>query len=399
MKHGFRLTAIMGAALLLGTPFSVSAQEGAEASCVEAFEAGTDYFPDKVEPRHSSFWSIAYHDNYKVLTVPNSEFPDRPDLTYVLVQCGTPAPELTGELDGALVVDVPVDRTMITHNNGLAMLDEIGALGTIVGVSNGMLNSAGSDHWFGRVLDVANDPQNLGSSGIDFETALGLEADILIMAGYGPGYTEVADERERGLPAIMVSNRIEPTPLGSSEWLKFLSAFYNLEGHANEHFDAIEARYQEVVDTVAGQLPSDFSAAYACIGEQRGCTFMYAHGASSLNGQILETLGVDNPFAEGNEAGNGMTFDFETSLGRAVDTDFFIIYYEKAVNTETIATDTRYQSFPALAEGNYLTGTDDNYAECGATNYVHVDRLIRDYAIGMLPDLFAGENGVCFTRP
>jgi hypothetical protein len=30
---------------------------------------------------------------------------------------------------------------------------------------------------------------------------------------------------------------------------------------------------------------------------------------------------------------------------------------------------------------------------------VHVDRLIRDYAIGMLPDQFAGEDGVCFTRP
>ncbi|WMT88225.1 ABC transporter substrate-binding protein [Pelagibacterium sp. 26DY04] len=398
MKTGF--VTIAGAALFLGLSLPVAAQEGGgAAACVEAFDPSTDYFPEKVEPRHSAFWSISYHNNYKLLTVPNSEFPDAADLAYVLVQCGTPEPDLTGELEGALVVDIPVDRTMITHNNGLAMLDEIDALGTIVGVSNGMINSAQSDHWFGRVLDAANDPQNLGSSGIDFETALGLEADILVMAGYGPGYSEVADARDRGLPAVMVSNRIEPTPLGSSEWLKFLSAFYNLEGYANEHFDAIEERYQEVADRVENQLPSDFSAAYACIGEQRGCTFMYAHGPRSLNGQILETLGVNNPFAEGNDAGNGMTFDFETSLGRAANADFFILYYEQAVNVETIATDTRYQSFPALAQGNYLTGTDENYAECGATNYVHVDRLIRDYAIGILPELFPGESGVCFTRP
>lgn len=395
----YPLVALSAALLWTGSGLPLSAQEIEPAGCVDAFDPSADYFPHKIEPRHSTFWSIAYHGNYKVLTVPDSEFPNRPDLTYVLVQCGTPAPELTGDLQNALLVEIPVDRTMITHNNGLAMLDEIGVIETIVGVSNAMVNNAGGDPWFGRVLDAANDPQNLGSSGIDYETALGLEADILVMAGFGPGYTEVADARARELPAIMVSNRIEPTPLGSSEWLKFLAAFYNVEQHANERFDAIETRYEEVIGTVEGQLPPDFSAAYACIGEQRGCTFMYAHGPRSLNGQILETLGANNPFAEGNTAGNGMTFDFEASLARAADADFFILYYEAAVNAETIATDTRYHSFPALVEGDYITGTDANYAECGATNYVNVDRLIRDYAIGMLPDLFPGEAGVCFTRP
>lgn len=395
MKHA--LIAVFGAALVLsGTSLPAIAQP---AECVQDFDASTDYFPDKVEPGHSTFWSISYHNSYKVLTVPNSEFPEGPDLDYVLVQCGTPAPDLTGELEGALMVEIPVDRTIITHANGLAMLDEISALETIVGVSNAMLNNAANDQWYARAIEAANDPQNLGSSGIDYEMALGLEADILIMAGFGPGYTEVADASGRGLPAIMISNRIEPTPLASSEWLKFLSAFYNVEAYANERFDAIAARYQEVVEKVEGQLPADYAAAYTCIGEQRGCTFMYAHGPRSLNGQILETLGVVNPFAEGNDAGNGMTFDFESSLGRAANADFFILYYEASVNAQTIATDTRYQSFPALAQGNYITGTDGNYPECGATNYVHVDRLIRDYAIGMVPELFPGEEGVCFTRP
>jgi iron complex transport system substrate-binding protein len=31
--------------------------------------------------------------------------------------------------------------------------------------------------------------------------------------------------------------------------------------------------------------------------------------------------------------------------------------------------------------------------------YVRVDRLIRDYAIGLLPEMFPGEEGVCFKAP
>src|SRR5690606_310391 len=219
--------------------FPALGQEANPQQCVEDFDPAADYFPDKVSPRHSAFWDIAYHGNYKVLTVPDSEFPENPALTYVLVQCGTPAPELTGELEGALVVEIPVERTAITHNNGVAMLEEIGALGTIVAVSQSMLNSAETSPWFARVIEEANDPVSLGSSsGMDYETTVGVEPDILIMAGFGPGYTEVSDTRARGLPAVMVSNRIEPTPLGSAEWLKFLSAFYNLEDVANDRFDA-----------------------------------------------------------------------------------------------------------------------------------------------------------------
>lgn len=72
------------------------------------------------------------------------------------------------------MVEIPADRTIITHSNGLAMLDEIGELDSIVGVSNSMINNAATDHWYGRALDAANDPQNLGSNGVDFEIALGL---------------------------------------------------------------------------------------------------------------------------------------------------------------------------------------------------------------------------------
>lgn len=233
---------------------------------------------------------------------------------------------------------------------------------------------------------------------MDYEMTLALEPDVIFMAGYGPGYQEVTTVSGRSLPAIMVSNRTEPTPLGSSEWLKLFSVFYNKEAQANAVFNKIEADYTAVAQQVADQLAGqDFSAAYVCLGEDGGCGFMYAHGGKALNGQVLELMGVSNPFAPGNDRPNGMDFDYETALERSQEVDFFVIYYIDS--PKALASDARYQNVSALAEGRYVISTIPNYYECNAVTYVRVDRLVRDYAIGMLPEPFSGEESLCFQAP
>lgn len=378
------------------TPGSEPAASGE--GCITDFEEGTDYFPDKVEPTHSTLWKVEYHDSYLVLSVANSEFPDQPALQYVLVRCGAPKPALSGELAKAQMFQVPVHRTVENHNNGLAMLDQIGAVPTVVGMSDGQLALA-DDPYVKGLIDQADDPQDIGGDddAVDFETTLGLEPDIVVLAGYGPGYTNVSDTVARGLPAVMVSNRLEPNALGSSEWMKFLAPFYGAEKVANEKFAAIEQAFDSAVQTVSGKLPAGFSAAYLCIEPDNGCEFMYAHGDKSLNGQLLTTLGATNPFGEGNDAANGQNFDYETSLGRAADTDFFIDYEKPDAIKSTLAADDRFQNFKAFAEGKYIAYVPENYPFCRFNLYVQVDILITDFAVGMAPDLFPGETGRCFA--
>jgi ABC-type Fe3+-hydroxamate transport system substrate-binding protein len=360
----------------------------------------TDAFPVKVEPSYSTRWSVEYHDSYAVLTVPDSEHPDRGDLNYVLVRCGAPAPELIGDLVDAQVFTVPVQRTAINHNNGVAMLDQLGVLSTTVGMSIAQLDLAGEPYMDG-ILAEANDPVAIAESGDEvlYEATLGVEPDILIMAGYGTGYNSVTDAAERGLPAVMVSNRIEPEPLGSAEWMKFLSVFYGTEQVANDRFTEIEAAYEQAAASVARKLPSDFSAAYLCIEPDNGCEFVYAHGVKSFNGTILDTLGVTNPFAEGNDAPNGEGFDYEATLGLAADVDFIVDYELPDAVTATLDADSRFDEFAAFANGNYITYVPENYAFCRFNLYVQVDIPITDFAIGMAPDLFPGETGRCFAPP
>lgn len=384
------------------TTAASGADESAETS-VPATTAGGDddgcspEATEEVAPEVSEQWDIDYHDGYKVLTISDSEAPDGPELTYVLVQCGAPEPELEGDLADAPRFEVPIRRTAITHANGLAMLDELGVADTVVAMSGALLARA-DDPWYGRLIEAAGDPVDLGDDGIDTEAALGAEPDLLVMAGFGPGYTEVADAAARGLPAVMISNRIEPEPLGSAEWVKVLAAFYNAEAEGNRVFDEIEAGFRDVLDEVEGRAPEGFEAGYLCLDPDRGCELVYAHGAETLNGRILEALGVENPFAEGNDAGNGMTFDYEQALDRGVEADAYVVYYEESVNEAAIAADPRLQELRALADGAYVTQRDETYPECGATLYVRVDVLIRDFAVGLFPDAFPGEEGTCFVR-
>lgn len=368
--------------------------------CVSNFDPGADYFPDKVEPTHSTLWTAEYHGSYAVLTVPDSENPGEADLHYVLVRCGAPEPQLTGDLADAQRFTVPVKRTATNHNNAVAMLDQLDVLPTVVGLSRSILDLAG-DTYMDEVLAKAGHPTAIAESvdEVDYEATLGVEADILIMAGYGPSYQNVTGALARGLPAVMVSNRIEPEPLASAEWLKFLSVFYGREKVANDRFAEIESAYYKAASAVEGKLPAGFSAAYMCIEPDNGCAFVYAHGPKSFNGKILDTLGVTNPFADGNDAPNGREFDFEDALDRAANVDFIIDYELPDAVTATLEADSRFDSFEAFKHGNYITYVPENYAFCRFNLYVQVDIAITDFAIGMAPDLFPGQTGRCFAKP
>lgn len=403
-----RRALLVGAAAIFVTACGGDSDNSADADpgdddardCIDDFDASTDYFPDKIEATHSELWSAEYHNSYVVLSVPNSEFEDQGSLDYVLVRCGAPEPELPDELADAQVFEVPVQRTVLNHGNGLGMLAELdGAIETVVGFGDSVISV--SDHpWVADLVERAAGDVNVGSGdAVDFETTLGLEPDVVLLGGFGSGFTNVSDTVDRDLPAVMISNRIEATPLASAEWTKFVSAFYGLEAQANDRFEAMESRYDEIASTVRDTLDDEFTAAYFCIDPNRGCEFMAGHGANTLNGRILDTLGATNVFAPDNDAPNGMGFDYERSLDRASDTDFFVVYDRLSIIDELLASDGRFSEFEAFVEGRYIGFIDDEYPRCRFTSSVQADRLILDYALGIAPGLFEDEEPDCFGPP
>nr|MCU0463403.1 ABC transporter substrate-binding protein [Anaerolineae bacterium] len=128
---------LLAALMLMVAP--VSAQEAVAnlAECVTEYDAEADYFPAQTEVEYADGFTVEYFANYKVVTV-TRPFPgaSEDDLyQYVLVQCGTPAPE---GFDDATVVEVPLDSAIALSTTYLPHFTTLGLLDALIGVDGGL---------------------------------------------------------------------------------------------------------------------------------------------------------------------------------------------------------------------------------------------------------------------
>ncbi|SER11245.1 iron complex transport system substrate-binding protein [Actinokineospora terrae] len=393
-----KLIVLLALALAGCTTAGPTTTGDAQQGCVTDYAEGRDYFPDKSTVDESELWDISYHNSYKTITLTDTETTTGTKLTYVLYQCGTPQPKAAGDLEGALFVQVPVTNVAVTSFNALAMVDRLGKSASITGLSGQLLDNAKKDPWYDGVVKSAGQPVSVGEyTDLDKEALLGGKTQAILMSGFGQGFDDISNARAAGLPGISVSNRMERHALASAEWIKMVGAFYNAEAAANAEFDKIKSRYDEVVRTVSGKIDNR-RVGYLCVTPERGCEFVYGHGAETLVGRLFTQLGVTNVFARDNGAPNGKPYDFEAGVGAGADADFFAVYDPMKMTLDTLKADPRMARFRPFREGTFIAGVDKNFEECRAKTYLDVDVLIRDLAIGLAPELFPGASGTCFTR-
>ncbi len=141
--------------------------------CVDRFEPGLDYFPDKVAFRHSEQLEVEYLGHYKRVTFRPRSDPQRAQ-RYLLVQCGTPVPE---DAAGAVVIRIPVSRFVTTASSwpgvidALGLVDQLAGLGTLRRLTTpSILARAGS----GGVIETGRFHHT------DVEKILDLEANLVI---------------------------------------------------------------------------------------------------------------------------------------------------------------------------------------------------------------------------
>ncbi|NSW51583.1 MAG: ABC transporter substrate-binding protein [Anaerolineae bacterium] len=200
-----------------------------------------EYFPDKAVIEYATGFSVEYIDNYKVVTVTKPwDFADE-TFTYILVQRGTEAPTGYGE---APIIEVPIQTIVPLSTTFLPYLDLYGQLDSIMAVSDATYITNPS------VLDIIttdNLPAVGYGPGIDVETLLDLEPEVVMTSGYGfPDYDTHPVLIQAGLTTVINGDYMENTPLGRAEWGKFIALFYNQEKTAAEFFDQTVASYNEI---------------------------------------------------------------------------------------------------------------------------------------------------------
>lgn len=229
-------------------------QDGEHSSTVQQTK---DHFPHKVEIQHARHFSVSYHGNYKVVKTNatlqkwegGSGEQTKEDIL-VLVQKGTTAPALTGELAGATIISIPAETIAVNIENGECFLAALGLKDRIVAVGGAIsyddtIRQKVLDKQIGQIGYSWHQPSNL-------EVLLQRKPEVFFMNIANLDFASSLEKsRQVGIPTASVFEWAEADYMGLAEWIKFYAVFFNAEQKANEVFNGIQSRVDSLKQLVA----------------------------------------------------------------------------------------------------------------------------------------------------
>lgn len=364
--------------------------------CVADFNPATDYFPDKLAPRHARIFRVSYHGNYKVvrLAARQTAQEDQPmSDTMVLVQCGTPAPKLEGDLANAGVIEIPI-RTIASNDNcDVAAIHELGYAGRLVAVGGREVYNPGiRRRWEEKQLASIgfgwHAPPNL-------EVVLALRPDALFMRRASLAQGEaLATARRLGVNTAPTLARSEQSYLGYAEWMKYFALFLNAERQAEAKFSGIE-RQCEAIKQRAQTVPSKPKAIWA--NYESGGFWRAARSPLDLRTHYLADAGALNLLHDENALPVARLSN-EEFVALAADADVWIT---ESVNTQGWPDDRFLQRFKAWRNQrvyHHQKKTDFTIPayDWYETGVVRPDLALADLLALFHPDLLPGHELMFF---
>jgi iron complex transport system substrate-binding protein len=283
--------------------------------CVDRFDPAADYFPDKLAIEDAVDFSVEYRRSYKVVTVRDAT-EGGPLERYVLAQCGTPAPPLTGELAGAQVVTLPVTSFFGFSTTHLPLLADLDRMDVLTGVAQHdavMDPKARARIKAGQVVEFAR----VGLV-IDVERVVAAKPSLLMATGTSNATLTVI--RQAGVPVVANSEWREPSALGRAEWLKYMALFLNEERRAQAVYGDMKHRYRSLSARATARPVAE--RPLVMTGRSTRGLFTIAGGRSYVAALIRDAGGryvwADNPSV------GFASVDLEAQIHRAAAADIWI---------------------------------------------------------------------------
>jgi iron complex transport system substrate-binding protein len=377
-----RLLVCLFIAVLLtaGCTGSSYAPETSRKGCIEDYDPSKDYFPDKTRLEFAQNFAVQYHQSYKVVTVL------RPaeggiEEKYVLLQCGAPRPNLSGDLSRAAVITVPIQTLFSASSTHMPLLVDLGHVEALSGVAQARYITTGPVlDWIraGHVTEYA------ANNVIDTELVILKSPSIVMSSGGFPEAYSVL--QKAGIAVVTNVEWQEPSALARAEWLKFMAVFFNEEGKAREQFDGIRDRYMAFRERVR-HIPEKARPRVMTGTVYRGM-FDISGGASYVARLISDAGGV-YVWAD-NKASGGTSVDMESQIARASDADVWINGGDWTSLKAMLAEEQRYRQFKPFQHGNvwlYNRSVNEN----GAYDYWSRGITRPDLILGDLIKIFHPE--------
>ena len=280
-------------------------------------------------------------------------------------------------------VRVPIARTICMTALQLSNFTVLDAHDVVRGIT-------GTKNLFnGDILQRVKDGRivKIGMEG-EFDTELVLAANpdvIFISPSKRGGYDAI---KETGITLVPHLGYQELNPLGQAEWIKFVGLFIGKEREANEVFDGIEQRYNELrtrVDSVTSdRRPTVFS------GEMHYGNW-HAVGGKNYLAQIFRDAGAT--YVIDDDETSGENLEFEKMYALAANADYWRILnsFPDEFSYEALkASEPRNELFKAFREKKviYCNMKQQPYYEITP---VEPDVLLKDFVAIFHPELVEAD--------
>ncbi len=283
---------------------------------VDAYDAARDYFPDKITFRHATQIKLEYRGHYKLVTFSPNVNGDV--IRYVLVQRGTPVPDLP-EIHHPLthVFEVPIERVSLGTMR-------YGGAADLLGVQDRLSLVSGL-----RSITTPSILANIkaGKTSEAYSTEMQLDLNIDATMGYYSSRGEalaMLKDRELGLNRVGMAEHLEPTPLARSEWLKFFALFFNREKSANEKFDEIKRSYNETRAKVQEKLAHVSYRPKVLVNYRSGGSWQ-VYGGLNAFAKLIEDAGGDYLFKDLLHRHSLYAMPFEYVYDKGTEADVWIV--------------------------------------------------------------------------
>lgn len=339
----FILGAIVSIVLTSCQPKTTSSNPNkGRSDCIANYDPKVDYFPNKVKLQDATGFTVEYHNHYKTISVTNPWKDAKVQFKYVLVQCGTPTPP---GFESDQIVQIPARSVIALSTTHLVQLEKIGVLDRLIAVNDFKIVTTPA------VLEKIKQNQitEVGNpSTPNVEKILSLSPDLITSYGTGSpqsdGYAKLI---EAGLRVGMVSEYMEPTPLGRAEWIKFLALFFNKEAESEKAYGEVSLRYKKLVEKakLAKTKPTVFSGI-----SNKG--IWYVPGGNSYMAKLLENAGANYIWSDDRTTGS-LNLGAEQVYDRASGAEYWVNGSQSwKTRSDVIQADSRYQDFLSVKNGN-----------------------------------------------
>lgn len=297
--------------------------------------------------------------------------------------------------NGYTKVPVPIHRTICMTSLQLSNFTILGAHDVVKGIT-GTKNMFNED-----ILERVKDRRivKIGMEGnFDTEMVLAANPDVIFISPFKRGGYEPI--KESGVTLVPHLGYKELNPLGQAEWIKFVGMFIGKEREAQEIFNGIEQRYNELKNKVQSSIansqdtmviPTVFS------GEMHSGTW-HAVGGKNYLAQIFRDAGAEYVIHDEETAGENLEFERMYSLAAKADYWRILNSFPGDFSYEALrASEPRNELFEAFRQKKviYCNMKKQPYYEISP---VQPDVLLKDFVAIFHPELIESDYTPTYYR-